>query len=678
MRYRLQDLIDIHHFQQLQDMLSEIYPFPSAIIDNDGNILTATAWQEVCTGFHRTNPEAERICIESDRYILDHLDQANPAVTYRCPHGLVDNAMPIVIDGVHYGNFFTGQFFLEEPDLDFFRLRAEKYGFNEEAYLEAIKKVPLWTKEQLNSYLFFIKGLISIITDSGLAKLKEIEYRKEIENSEEYYRSIVKASMDGYWLTDRVGNILEVNDAYCRMSGYGEHELLTMRVADLEANETPDQVAEHMERLIEKGADRFLSRHRRKDGTVFDVEVSTQCRTGDGNLFVCFLRDITERNQVERALRESEEKFRASFDEDSIGRTLTGIDGRLLRINQRFCTMLGYTPEEMAALSFVDITHPDDMASSHEVVRSLLSGEQHNSRLEKRYLHKDGTPIWAEMTTTLLRDEQGSPLYFITGILDIGERRRASEALRESEANHKLVLGMMQESLSVIDGDGNFLLANPTAARNLTGGDAEELIGKNIRQLVPEEQGRKLLAVYRQVLDSASPVVQEVPVSLPQGDRWFYNTLRPLEYGERKTRALLSISLDITDRKLVEERLRRSEADLKQAQRVAHVGSWAWHIQENRLEWSDEMYRIFDINKETFSGLLSDVIAHSIHPEDRAAVEHSNRSVISPNASRRKRSGINSRPNCSRPRNWKPSAPWPEALPTTSTIFSGPLSVIRK
>ncbi len=158
MNYQLQDLIDLEQFQNLQDRLNEIYSFPSAIVDNEGHVLTATAWQAVCTQFHRKNQDCERDCLHSDQYILSHLHEANPAVSYRCPRGLVDNATPIIIDGVHYGNFFTGQFFLEAPDMEFFRLQARQFGFDEAAYLEAVNQVPIWTKDQLNSYLFSSKG----------------------------------------------------------------------------------------------------------------------------------------------------------------------------------------------------------------------------------------------------------------------------------------------------------------------------------------------------------------------------------------------------------------------------------------------------------------------------------------------------------------------------------------
>ena len=141
MEYKLNDLIDLRLFQSLQDKLNEIYSFPSAIIDLEGNILMASDWQDICTKFHRLHPQAEKECIKSDLYITEHLHEANPAVSYKCPHGLVDNAIPIIIGGKHLANFFTGQFFLEKPDLEFFRRQAKKYGFDESSYLHAVSRV---------------------------------------------------------------------------------------------------------------------------------------------------------------------------------------------------------------------------------------------------------------------------------------------------------------------------------------------------------------------------------------------------------------------------------------------------------------------------------------------------------------------------------------------------------
>ncbi|HSM92375.1 MAG TPA: PocR ligand-binding domain-containing protein [Anaeromyxobacteraceae bacterium] len=183
MDYRIQDLIDIPLFQVLQDRLNEIYSFPSAIIDNDGNVLTATAWQDVCVKFHRRHPACAEACRESDRYILSHLAEAKPAVTYRCPHGLVDNATPIVIRGKHLANYFTGQFFLAPPDLDYFRAQARRYGFDEAAYLEAVARVPIWTQEKLSQYLDFIKGFTEILCGIGLKHLEELEARRSLAES---------------------------------------------------------------------------------------------------------------------------------------------------------------------------------------------------------------------------------------------------------------------------------------------------------------------------------------------------------------------------------------------------------------------------------------------------------------------------------------------------------------
>jgi PAS domain-containing protein len=127
------------------------------------------------------------------------------------------------------------------------------------------------------------------------------------------------------------------------MSGYSEDELLTMCIADLEANESSDTAAEHMKKVVSQGSDLFESKHRRKDGTVYDVEVSVQFRDEKGGRCVCFLRNITERKLAEASLRESEKKFRLVFDNASDPIFILNPQGIMLEVNLLACERLGYT-----------------------------------------------------------------------------------------------------------------------------------------------------------------------------------------------------------------------------------------------------------------------------------------------------------------------------------------------
>jgi PAS domain S-box-containing protein len=126
-----------------------------------------------------------------------------------------------------------------------------------------------------------------------------------IQKSQEWHRNILQTAMDGYALVDLEGRLLEVNRAMCRMSGYSADELLTMRIADVEAVLTAEEIGAHIATVLERGVDRFETRHRRKDGTIIDVEVSVQPVPDHGNRMVAFLRDITDRKRAEQDAAES-------------------------------------------------------------------------------------------------------------------------------------------------------------------------------------------------------------------------------------------------------------------------------------------------------------------------------------------------------------------------------------
>jgi len=207
---------------------------------------------------------------------------------------------------------------------------VEGIDYRGEEVLSALMPVPgspwfvvtkIDKREALENWRFRSTLLLAMILSTlvaGIALFVMLWHRNAKENyrlqlkqeamlrkDEELHRAILLTSRDGFWLLDTDGRLLEVNQAYCRMSGYSEEELLAMRVPDLDTVETAAGIAAHIQRIIEQGEDRFESQHRRKDGTVVDLEIRIEYRPVDGGRLVCFLRDITERKLAEDALKQS-------------------------------------------------------------------------------------------------------------------------------------------------------------------------------------------------------------------------------------------------------------------------------------------------------------------------------------------------------------------------------------
>jgi PAS domain S-box-containing protein len=168
-----------------------------------------------------------------------------------------------------------------------------------------IKKdgTPFWCYAGCSLFEHPEYGKVIVAVHTDITERKRAE--EALRGSEQRHRTILQTAMDGFWLLDAEGRLLEVNETYCRMSGYSAQELLAMRIPDLEAAEAYGDTAAHIQKIMAQGEDRFESRHRRKDGSIFDVEVSVQYRTAKGGWLVAFLQDITERKRTEEALRDS-------------------------------------------------------------------------------------------------------------------------------------------------------------------------------------------------------------------------------------------------------------------------------------------------------------------------------------------------------------------------------------
>src|SRR5262245_59599677 len=177
----------------------------------------------------------------------------------------------------------------------------------------------------------------------------------------------------------------------------------------------------------------------RKDGSEFHLEWTAgpvRKERGKVTHIVATQRDVTERRRIEEALRRSEVEFRSLFELSAIGMAQCSPDFKYFRVNRKFCQMLGYSEQELLRLTFLDITHPDDREVSAAQVAAGFAGELAGAHLEKRYLRKDGEIIWALVNWVIIPDAEGRPLHTVASVQDITARKRAEEALRESEAKH--------------------------------------------------------------------------------------------------------------------------------------------------------------------------------------------------------------------------------------------------
>ncbi|MFA6293492.1 MAG: PAS domain S-box protein, partial [Victivallales bacterium] len=272
----------------------------------------------------------------------------------------------------------------------------------------------------------------------GMGFFADVTERKKAEDalweSEERHRTILKTTMDGFWRADLQGRLLEVNETYCRMSGYGEQELLVMRISDLEAAEPPADIVAHMQRIMLQGEHRFESRHRRKDGSVFEVEVSVQYKQAEDGYMVAFLRDITERKQAETALWQSEERFR--FLVEQLPDTVTYMadlnkESATTYISPQIEPILGYSPQEYLADKEIWLKrlHPEDRARVlAEVAECHRTGKALHT--EYRMIRKDGRVIWFRDVADIIRDDGGKPLCLLGVNIDITESKEAEKLLR--------------------------------------------------------------------------------------------------------------------------------------------------------------------------------------------------------------------------------------------------------
>ncbi len=283
--------------------------------------------------------------------------------------------------------------------------------------------------------------------------------------------------------------------------------------------------------------------------------------------------DVTAEKAAEAALTESEERYRTTFEQAAVGIANVGSDGRFLRANRKLCDILGYGREELLKLRFQDITHADDVDRDVAQMNVLLSGSNDTYTMEKRYVRRDGSIMWAKLTCALVRMPRGASPRFVSIVEDITERKRAEAARRESEAKFRTLAETLSAGMFIFQGT-RIKYANP-AAEKITGYKRAELCEQefwmnahpDFRELI-RQRG---LARQR---GEAVPTRYEAPIITKDGQtRWLDLSAAMLVYEGKP--AVLVTALDITDRKAAEEKMWRHQAQLAHVDRLKTLGELA-------------------------------------------------------------------------------------------------------
>ncbi len=469
-------LADVLDADSLKLMMEEFYALTnigSAIIDNDGKVLVAVGWQEICMKFHRVNPQSNANCIASDT-ILSLGAEPGRFASYKCKNNMRDMATPIMLGGKRAGNLFFGQFFYDDDvvDEDIFREQAKMYGFDEAEYMAALAKVPRWNKEYLDKAMSFYAKLAEVISSLSYNAIRLARALAEkdtlfesLKESEARFMQICMDAPNPLVIVAEDGEILLLNKVWEEITGYSNAEIPNIdRWTELAYGERKDAVKEGIEKLfqaagrVEEGE--FTIRTKSGERRVWDFSTAPLGAAKDGRkTIISQAKDVTDKKKTENELKKSEELFFKAFEGNPSFLTISSAaTGKFIAVNAALENLTGYSKEELIGKSAAEINLWTDESLLSQLRRQTIeTGSYSNKEIKIRT--KSGSVKTGVASAQLI--DFGGEKCILTSGLDLTDKKRIEEALRESEALYRAVSEHSNNAICIVDENARITWVNP-------------------------------------------------------------------------------------------------------------------------------------------------------------------------------------------------------------------------
>ncbi|MFC1554515.1 PAS domain S-box protein [candidate division KSB1 bacterium] len=570
MKYAFKELVDIPALQELTDELYNATSIPSAIIAMDGEILTGSGWQRICTDFHRKHPEIEKDCIESDVKIRKELDKGELYVIYKCPRGLIDASSPVFIEGEHVANVFAGQLFIEPPDDKtemFFREQAQKYGFDEEKYIAAYHEIPVYPEKKFRYALSFLSKLAHLVATIGMARLNEKRATEALQESESQLASAMNIAKLGYWELDVESGMFTFSDSFYKIFRTTASEMggYKMSIADYSRRfvhpEDSPMVAEETRKAIETEDPNFnqLLEHRilYADGSIGHIAVHyfiVKDHHGKTIKTYGVNQDITERKRAEEALTHSHNLMSYVIEHSRSAIAVHDRDLKYIYVSQRYLDEYRVKEKDIIGKHHYDV-FPDLPQKWRDVHQKALAGEI-SSAEDDPYEREDGTVDWTRWECRPWYEKDGSIGGIIVYTEVVTKRKKAEVILQEALRLNNAVIDNAQDGIILYGPDLRYQIWNPFMEK-ISGKNAKDVIGKHPLEVFPFLQEVGVIERLEQTLLGNKTETIDFPYTIPETGRtgWTSDSLSPIYDSDGKITGIVGIVRDITERKKAEEQI---------------------------------------------------------------------------------------------------------------------------